>query len=110
MTEPTTARLRSIRLIAAAYADDLRNRPTRAERKARCVLVALVSAINTDSLDSLVAAIRSWMRSELAGIDALSEPEPFDLLSDITREMGLPDEDLDELASLRLPDAYSGLG
>lgn len=106
----TTGRLNIIRLIAAAYADDLRNRPTRDERKARYVLIALVHAISYDRLDSLVDAMKPGMREQVAMVDALTDGAEHDRLSAAVGEMSIDDRDLDEAAALRLPDAYSGLG
>lgn len=120
-----TARLRSIRHYAAAYADDLyacslqdrpvgkaslRIRPTRDERKARYVLVALCTAISRGTLDSLVTAITPWMREQVARVDALTDGVEHDRLSAAVGEMGMADEDLNDLAALRLPDAYTGIG
>lgn len=105
-----TGRLNTIRIIAAAYGDDLRNSPTRDERKVRGVLLALVAAIHNGSLDSLVAAIKPWMRAEVARVDALTDGVEHDRLSEAVGEMGVADDDVDDLAALRLPDAYTGLG
>lgn len=104
----TTGRLNIIRLIAAAYADDLRNRPTHDERKARYVLTALVAAIHNGTLDSLAAAIKPWMRNELGQINSLSDAHEFDRLSEAVGEMGVADEDVDE--AMRLPSEYTGIG
>lgn len=105
-----TGRLNTIRIIAAAYADDPRNSPTRDERHARYVLTALCTAISHGSLDSLVDAIKPWMREQVALVDALSDGAEFDLLSAAVGEMGVADEDLDDAVGLRLPSEYSGIG
>lgn len=111
----TTGRLNIIRLIAAAYANELRNSPTRAERKARYVLTALVAAIHNGTLDSLVDAIKPWMRNELGQINSLSDAHEFDRLSEAVGEMSIDDRDLDDydelkLTGIELPSAYSGIG
>lgn len=105
-----TGRLNTIRIIAAAYADDLRNSPTRDERKARGVLLALCAALHNGSLDSLVDAIKPWMREQVAAVDALSDGAEFDLLSAAVGEMSQDDRDLDDAQALRLPSEYSGIG
>lgn len=105
-----TGRLNTIRLIAAAYADDLRNSPTRDERHARGVLIALETAILHGSLESLITAIAPWLRAEVARVDALLNGPAHDRISAAVGEMSQDDRDLDDAQALRLPSEYSGIG
>lgn len=76
MTGPRiTQRLAVIRGVCGVLADDLRNHAGD-HRCARAVLVALVYAIENDSLDSLYQPVQAWMAAEVARVDALKEAEP----------------------------------
>lgn len=72
-----TNRLLAVETMALALAEQMRD-GTHAERKARGLLLALATAIHNDSLDTLVAHLKPWMRAETARLETQPEPSKDD--------------------------------